>query len=271
MRPASQGDQAHDHVEGGGLAGAVGTEEAHDLPGTHLEGEVHDDLAGTVALAEGFGPEPAHGARSCGTFSGGFLRCPATSFGLMVMRTPPGSVSPGLAATRWRPMSYTSVLPRISFWLSVSQASPSSRTVSLRTSYSIVWARPCASWRVVSSRCSKVGRRTAHDGAHDLVVAEGYGGLVRGELAVGHRDPHLTLQVPLRVLEIEPRRARLQGLDLQPALRDLHPAEQQRVVAVVEVGRGGFEIDGRRRVVGRRPGRRAARERRAQRPRPAMD
>jgi hypothetical protein len=45
-------------------------------------------------------------------------------------------------------------LPRISFCPSLSHAWPESCTVPLRTSYSIDSARPCASWRLSSSRCS---------------------------------------------------------------------------------------------------------------------
>ncbi len=113
------GHQSHDHVEGGGLAGAVRPEQADHLAGIDLERQVDHDLPGAIALAERFGPQPAHGRRSgagegagsAGDSAGAFgVRGAALSFaafsrGLIVMRTPPGSLLPGFAATRCRPMS----------------------------------------------------------------------------------------------------------------------------------------------------------------------
>ena len=43
-------DDAHHHVEGGGLAGAVGAEEAHNLALSHLDGGALDDGALAVGL-----------------------------------------------------------------------------------------------------------------------------------------------------------------------------------------------------------------------------
>src|SRR5690606_23589666 len=50
-------DQADDHVEAGGLAGAVGAEQAHDLAGVEAQLEVAHDLALAVALAQAFGDQ----------------------------------------------------------------------------------------------------------------------------------------------------------------------------------------------------------------------
>src|SRR5690606_22545193 len=46
--------QADDHVEAGGLAGAVGAEQADNLAGVQRQPEVADDLARPVALAQAF-------------------------------------------------------------------------------------------------------------------------------------------------------------------------------------------------------------------------
>ncbi len=43
-------DDADDHVEGGGLAGAVGAEEADDLAGADVNGDAVDDAALVVLL-----------------------------------------------------------------------------------------------------------------------------------------------------------------------------------------------------------------------------
>src|SRR5690606_17016124 len=53
-------DQADDHVEAGGLARAVRSEQTDDLAGAHLEGDVVDDPAAAVLLAEAAGLENAH-------------------------------------------------------------------------------------------------------------------------------------------------------------------------------------------------------------------
>ena len=45
-------ENAEDHVDGGGLAGAVGAEESEDLAGADLEGEVVDGVDGAVLLAQ---------------------------------------------------------------------------------------------------------------------------------------------------------------------------------------------------------------------------
>ena len=74
--------------------------------------------------------------------------------GLIVIFTPPGSFSLGFACTRSRPMSYTSVLPRISLRPSDSQALPVRRTVAALTSYSIEPALPRATCACSLSCCS---------------------------------------------------------------------------------------------------------------------
>src|SRR5690606_6143921 len=49
--------QADDHVEAGGLAGAVGAEQADDFAGIEGQAEIPHHLARPVALAQPFGDE----------------------------------------------------------------------------------------------------------------------------------------------------------------------------------------------------------------------
>src|SRR3546814_3261655 len=56
-------DQADDHVEAGGLAGAVGAEQADDFARVQGQAEVAHDLARAVALAQSLGDE--HYSSSC--------------------------------------------------------------------------------------------------------------------------------------------------------------------------------------------------------------
>src|SRR5690606_2498439 len=51
------GHQADDHVEAGGLASAVGPQQADDFAGIQGEAEVAHDLARAVALAQTFGDQ----------------------------------------------------------------------------------------------------------------------------------------------------------------------------------------------------------------------
>ncbi len=51
------GDEAGDHVEGGGFSGAVGAEEADDFPGFDGDGYAIDDGASAVGFAEVLGGE----------------------------------------------------------------------------------------------------------------------------------------------------------------------------------------------------------------------
>src|SRR5207244_13654352 len=53
--------EAHEHVECGGLAGSVRTEEADHLAARELERQITHDLAGLVALGESRGLKRAHG------------------------------------------------------------------------------------------------------------------------------------------------------------------------------------------------------------------
>lgn len=53
-------DQADDHVETGGLACAVGTEQADDLAALDGEADVADDLAALVAFGQMLGFEGGH-------------------------------------------------------------------------------------------------------------------------------------------------------------------------------------------------------------------
>ncbi|MCY1418654.1 hypothetical protein D9M71_342180 [compost metagenome] len=48
-------DQTDDHVETGGLAGAVGAEQADDLAAVDAHADVADDLAAFVALGKMLG------------------------------------------------------------------------------------------------------------------------------------------------------------------------------------------------------------------------
>ena len=50
-------DDAHYHVEGGGLAGAVGAEEAYDFALAHVDAHLFDDGTGTVFFDYVFGSE----------------------------------------------------------------------------------------------------------------------------------------------------------------------------------------------------------------------
>jgi hypothetical protein len=54
---AGGGHEADDHVEGGGLAGAVGAEEADDLAGADVDVNAIDDVAASVGFDEGFGAD----------------------------------------------------------------------------------------------------------------------------------------------------------------------------------------------------------------------
>src|SRR5690606_9296403 len=61
-------DQADDHVEAGGLAGAVGAEQSHHLAGLEGEAELAHHLALLVLLAQTFGDQHHSSpsvARSC--------------------------------------------------------------------------------------------------------------------------------------------------------------------------------------------------------------
>src|SRR5690606_39868777 len=49
--------QTHDHVEAGGLAGTVGTEQADDFTGVQGQAELFDDFAFLVAFTQAFGDE----------------------------------------------------------------------------------------------------------------------------------------------------------------------------------------------------------------------
>ena len=53
--------EADDHVEGGGLAGAVRTQQAHHLAALDLERQILEDLSGFVAFGEIKRPQDAHG------------------------------------------------------------------------------------------------------------------------------------------------------------------------------------------------------------------
>src|SRR3546814_8080104 len=57
------GHEADDHVETGGLAGAVGPEQADDFAGVEGQAEIAHDLARAVALAQSLGYE--HYSSSC--------------------------------------------------------------------------------------------------------------------------------------------------------------------------------------------------------------
>src|SRR5690606_29002576 len=62
-RPAVRGDQPDDHVEAGGLAGAVRPEQADDLAAGDVERDVLDDLAAVIRLHQLAHRQAAVGAR----------------------------------------------------------------------------------------------------------------------------------------------------------------------------------------------------------------
>src|SRR3546814_614231 len=88
-------DQADDHVEAGGLAGAVGAEQADDFARVQGQAEVAHDLARAVALAQSLGDE--HYSSSCfgGSASPALLPSPAGALFLgskvMLTRPPPAA------------------------------------------------------------------------------------------------------------------------------------------------------------------------------------
>ena len=50
MRPASHGHETDDHVERGGLAGAVRSQQADDFAARHLDRQILDHLPRTITL-----------------------------------------------------------------------------------------------------------------------------------------------------------------------------------------------------------------------------
>jgi hypothetical protein len=60
MRPASGLDQADDHVEAGGLSGAVGAEQPDDLSLGDVEAYAAHYLASFVGLADFVGRQSLH-------------------------------------------------------------------------------------------------------------------------------------------------------------------------------------------------------------------
>ena len=51
-RPVSDGDQAHDDVKAGGLARAIGTQQADNFALLHLHGDAVYDPASVIAFAD---------------------------------------------------------------------------------------------------------------------------------------------------------------------------------------------------------------------------
>src|SRR3954468_1815223 len=82
-------DEADDHVEAGGLAGAIRAEQAHHLTARHLERDVLHHGARLVALPQPLGAKEAAVAGL--HFSGGF--------GCIVARTRPSPL-PGVTVKR---------------------------------------------------------------------------------------------------------------------------------------------------------------------------
>ncbi len=77
--PGVAAHQSDHHVERGRLAGAVGTEQAHDLAVGHFERQVADHLARLIALGQAGRFERAHGFFSGSFGRGGMVkwtRCP---------------------------------------------------------------------------------------------------------------------------------------------------------------------------------------------------
>src|SRR5207244_4474433 len=158
--------EAHDHVEGGGLAGSVRTEEADHLAARELERQITHDLAGLVALGESRGLKRAHGcavglgeadSSLPGFRSGGcaasLLPAPGALRGAMVMCTRSSVPGAALACQRCARTLYTRSDPEISSCPSVSQASSESRTVPSLTSSTLSSAWPRASWAAAVRFC----------------------------------------------------------------------------------------------------------------------
>ena len=80
MTPRSAGDQAGDHVEDGGLAGAVGAEQADGLAGAHVQARVLHHGAAAIALLQALDRQDAgaaedglalgRGTKTCGAVPG---------------------------------------------------------------------------------------------------------------------------------------------------------------------------------------------------------
>jgi len=58
---AVRGDQAHDHVEAGGLAGAVRSQQPDDFSAFYGQGDILHDSAGAIALLQRNSSEFTHG------------------------------------------------------------------------------------------------------------------------------------------------------------------------------------------------------------------
>src|SRR5690606_19994599 len=97
-------DEADDHVERGGLARAVGAEQADDFALVEAEREVADDGAPAIALAQPAGTQHQGEVPGAGALAASFACAAGAAFfvGWMIMCTrPPAS---------WLPLSITPVL-----------------------------------------------------------------------------------------------------------------------------------------------------------------
>src|SRR6185295_18754082 len=144
-------DQPDDHVEAGGLAGAVGAEQADHFAARDFQGYAFDDGARFEALAQVLRAQNAH-------FSSGF------DFGWITAFTrPPGAVgaAPFAALTeknsvRWSRKMYS---PFTTSWSRVTRARSNSSMFSLRSSISMRSASPSVQTPSLSSFRSPFWRK----------------------------------------------------------------------------------------------------------------
>src|SRR5690606_27402381 len=188
--------QAHDHGEDGGLAGAVGAQEAHGLAATHGDGDVahHDPPA--EALGETVGNEPAIlvDARSSGGSLGHWLvntpvtrpplplvkvdtlvsrfttNSPASTVPLVcVTRTLPvrrSNWSPGVNTARSPVASWSAVLrrtPPLAMKLSMSAVPPAPYTATTRGAQPVTVG--CTTTTLPSNTASRVASSTVNRSA----------------------------------------------------------------------------------------------------------
>ena len=99
-RPGVRPDQAHDHVEGGGLAGAVGAEQSHRLATADVDRHVPHHRALLVGLADPVRHEPATAVDHAQRFCQGALAPVLPGWDESFGTTRPSTRRPGVAGER---------------------------------------------------------------------------------------------------------------------------------------------------------------------------